>query len=154
MRALFDWLVRHEKSIAAVFALLIIALLVQLKFFKRPDESKTRAARERAPEARTSGRTVATENVAGRWEMQVQKRKSGVQTWTLTLRQSGEALEGVINSEGGDLPVSGTIRGTALKLSAKRFGATVEFNATADGDTMSGRMKVLTVDRAWTAKRV
>ena len=56
--------------------------------------------------------------------MSVQKR-SGTQIWTLKLEQDGERLKGIINSEGGDLPVTGTIKGQTIKLSAKRFGVTV-----------------------------
>ena len=153
MRTLFDWLVRHERGVAALLLLLLIALFVQLKFFKRPGASATGPVAERALLRAAGTPPVATGSVAGRWEMQVQKRKGGAQTWTLTLEQSGEALRGIINSEGGDLPVSGSVRGNALKLSATRFGVTVEFDAAVEGDTMSGRMKTLTVERTWTAKR-
>ena len=85
--------------------------------------------------------------------MSVPKRSGGAQTWTLKLEQDGEALTGVITSEGGDLPVSGTIRGQAVTLSAKRYGVTVEFPAVVEGDTMSGTMRALTVNKTWTAKR-
>ncbi len=53
--------------------------------------------------------------------MTVQKRKGGSQIWTLSLEQNGESLKGVISSEGGDLNVTGTIKGT-INLS---FGKTV-----------------------------
>jgi hypothetical protein len=85
--------------------------------------------------------------------MSVQKRKGGVQTMTLTLAQNGEALSGVIKSEGGDLTVTGTIKERAINLTAKRFGFTVEFPATFDGEMMTGTMRALTVTRQWTAKR-
>jgi hypothetical protein len=154
MKALFDWLVRHERSVAALLLLLLVALFVQLKFFRRPGESKTGTVAVGARLRAADSTPAATESVAGRWEMQVQKRKGGAQTWTLTLEQSGEALQGVIKSEGGDLPVNGSVRGSALKLSARRYGVNVEFDATVEGDTLRGRMKVLTIDRAWTAKRL
>jgi hypothetical protein len=85
--------------------------------------------------------------------MSVQKKNGGVQNWTLKLAQNGDALSGVITSEGGDLPVNGTRKGREISLSAKRFGATVEFPATYDGETMTGTMKVLTISRQWSAKR-
>lgn len=85
--------------------------------------------------------------------MSIRKRKGGTQTWTLTLEQNGEMLNGVINSEGGDLPVTGTIKGQTINLSAKRFGVTVEFPATVNGDAMTGTMHALMVKRQWTAKR-
>lgn len=138
--------------------LLCLALLLQLKFLRRPGESATTTEvvsnRTRSVSS-PAYHSPAPPHVAGRWEMQIQKTKGGVQRWTLTLEQSGEVLRGVINSEGGDLPITGTIQGEALKFSATRFGVTVEFDATIDGDgAMSGRMKVLTVDRRWTAKRL
>ena len=83
----------------------------------------------------------------------MQKRSGGTQAWTLRLEQDGERLKGVINSEGGDLPVSGTIKGSSINLSAEKFGATVEFPATVNGDSMTGTMSVLTVTRHWTARR-
>ena len=69
------------------------------------------------------------------------------------VRAGREQLTGVINSEGGALPVAGTIKGPAIDLSAKRFGVTVEFAAILNGDTMTGTMRVVTVNRQWTAKR-
>ena len=85
--------------------------------------------------------------------MSVQKKSGGVQNWTLMLTQKEEALSGIIRSEGGDLPVSGTIKGNEISLSAKRFGTTVEFPARFDGKTMTGTMNALTISRQWTAKR-
>jgi len=86
--------------------------------------------------------------------MSLQRRNGGTQTWTLTLEQNGEMLKGVINSEGGDLPVAGTIKGKSINLSAKRFGVTLEIPATLNGDTMTGTMHALTVTLRWTAKRM
>ncbi|MBV9958641.1 MAG: hypothetical protein JO360_09475 [Acidobacteria bacterium] len=91
--------------------------------------------------------------LTGVWEMSVQKKSGGTQNWTLTLTQNGEALSGVIRSEGGDLPVNGSIKGEELSLSAKRFGTTVEFPAKFDGETMTGKMKALMIERQWTARR-
>ena len=145
----FQWLVRHEKLVATVAVLLIIALVVQVKFCKgrigpegiQPQASPT----SRPPDSRI--------DVTGRWEMSVQKRSGGTQTWTLTLEQNDETLTGVITSEGGDLPVSGTIKGQAVTLSAKRYGVTVEFPGVVEGETMTGTMRVLSVNRQWAAKR-
>jgi len=85
--------------------------------------------------------------------MTVYGKRGATQTWTLTLEQNGEQLKGVLNSEGGDLPVTGTIKGNVIDLSAKKFGVTVEFPAVLRGETMEGEMRVLTVNRHWTAKR-
>jgi hypothetical protein len=147
METYFDWLVRHEKLVVAVVLLLVLALFVQLKFCKRvePDIDYTQV---QTPEK--SSESVV--NVAGKWEMSVPNKK-GVQTWLLTLRQNGASLKGVITSEGGDLPVSGTVNGQDVELSANRFGMTIKFPATVQDDTMKGKMQVLTVNREWTAQR-
>ena len=145
----FQWLVRHEKLVATATVLLIIALVVQVKFCKGrigPERTQPLAS----PTPQSPGPMV---DVSGKWEMSVQKRSGGAQTWTLTLRQNGAALTGVITSEGGDLPVGGIIKGQAVTLSAKRYGVTVEFPAVVEGDTMTGTMRVLSVSRQWAAKR-
>src|SRR5215208_2875788 len=145
----FEWLVRHEKLVATVAVLLIIALAVQVKFCKGRIGAEG-AQPLASPTPRSPGSKI---DVTGRWEMSVEKRSGETQTWTLTLEQTGEALTGVITSEGGDLPVSGTIQGQAVTLSAKRYGVTVEFPAIVEGDTMTGAMRVLSVNRQWAAKR-
>ena len=149
MSGSFEWLVRHEKLVAAVAVLLIIALVVQVKFCKGrvgPEGTQPRAS----PTPRPPGSQI---DVTGRWEMSVPKRSGGAQTWTLRLEQHGEALTGVITSEGGDLPVSGIIKGQAITLSAKRYGVTVEFPGIVEGETMTGTMRVLSVNKQWSAKR-
>ena len=150
-RKYFDWLIEHEKLLVGVTLVLIVALAAQLKFCKARVEPDVNLARSQ-PTSQLENPSDSTINVSGIWEMSVQKR-SGTQTWTLKLKQDGEQLTGVINSEGGDLPVAGTIKGQAINLSAKRFGVTVEFPAVLNGDTMTGEMRVLTVNRQWTAKR-
>ncbi len=151
MRRCFDWLIEHEKLLVGVTLVLVVALVAQMKFCKAPLEPDVNFARS-PPSSQLDNPSGSIINVAGTWEMSVQKR-SGTLTWTLKLEQHGERLTGVINSEGGDLPVTGTIKGQAINLSAKRFGVTVEFPATLDGDTMTGTMRALTINRQWTAKR-
>jgi hypothetical protein len=97
--------------------------------------------------------SASQSGLTGIWDMSVQKKSGGVQNWRLTLRQEGDALSGVITSEGGDLPVNGTVKGNEISLSAKRFGATVYFPATFDGETMTGTMSVLMIRRQWSATR-
>jgi hypothetical protein len=154
MRKCFEWLVRHEKLVGVITCALVIGLVVQMKFCQahlEPEDNPTFSQPEANPVAPPSS---ATSNVAGKWEMSIQKRKGGTQTWTLTLEQNGEMLKGVLTSEGGDLAVTGTIKGQSVSMSAERFGVTVEFPATLSGDTMTGTMRVLTSTRQWTAKRM
>lgn len=145
----FAWLVRHERLVAAVTVVLIIAFIVQMKVRRdraKPDISVA-LVNQSSPTPDRRG------DLAGQWEMSVRKKSGGTQTWTLTLEQRGEALTGVINSEGGDLPVSGTVKGQSVNLSARQFGVTVRFPATFDGTMMTGTMRVLAINRQWTAKR-
>lgn len=151
MRRCFDWLIEHEKLLAGVTLVLIIALVAQMKFCNARLEPDVNFARS-PPSSQLNNPSSSAINIAGTWEMSVQKR-SGTLSWTLKLEQHGEQLTGVINSEGGDLPVTGTIKGQAINLYAKRFGVTVEFPASLNGDTMTGTMRALTVNRQWTAKR-
>ncbi len=152
MKKLFAWLVRNEKLVIAFTGILALGLFVQIRFCNRrvdpavdPVLSKREPFPITTPSKRTSGLT-------GFWEMTVQKRKGGSQIWTLSLEQNGQSLKGVISSEGGDLNVTGAINGQSIYLSAKRFGVTVEFPATLNGDTMTGTMRALTVTQRWSAK--
>jgi hypothetical protein len=148
-RTFFAWLISHEKLVAGVTLVLVLALVAQVRFCK----SRVEPGADSSKPSTHSAQSSSVAGISGTWEMSVQKRRSGTQTWTLNLQQSGEQLNGVINSEGGDLIVTGTIKGQAINLSGKRFGVTVEFPATLTGDMIVGEMNVLTVNRHWTARR-
>lgn len=150
MRKCFDWLIKHEKLLIGVTLVLIVVLVTQIKFCKSRVEPNTESSQTSSQPENQSGSRA---DVSGTWEMSVKKRRGGTQTWTLKLEQNGEQLKGVINSEGGDLPVTGTIKGQIINLSGKRFGVTVEFPAVLNGDAMTGEMRVLTITRQWTSKR-
>ena len=164
MKRYFDWLIEHEKLLVCVNLLLIVLVVIQLKFCKSNLDPITNISQVSNTVERPGDLVKRTPgdfekpadsiiNIAGTWDMNVKKRRGGTQSWTLKLDQHGEDLSGVINSEGGDLSVDGTIKGQAVNLFAKRLGVTVEFPATVNGDTMAGEMRVLTVNRFWTAKR-
>jgi hypothetical protein len=161
MKNAFEWLVRHEKLVIVVTAVLVAALGLQT-YLQRNNRMAKIGSREANPSpASPTNPTSAPiiENtsgplgITGTWEMLVQKKK-GTTTWTLILEQHGEALSGLIKSEGGDLPVTGTIKGRAITFKAQRFGFTVEFLASIDGNAMAGEMRALTINRKWTAKRL
>ena len=142
----FDWLVEHERYVVGVTLVLTLALVAQISFCKRPEPPANQApARTEVP--------AGTADVAGTWEMSVQKKRGGTQTWTLKLRQNGQQLKGVLTSEGGDLDVAGDVQGQNINLSAKKFGVTLELPAVLDGDTMKGEMHALSVRLLWTARR-
>jgi hypothetical protein len=155
MKKAFDWLVRHEKSVFVVAAGLVVVLGLQTYF-----KGNNRTLETRSPQANISPASAPLienannpHSVTGKWEMLVQKRK-GTTSWILILEQNGEALSGMIKSEGGDLPLTGTIKGRGIQFAAKRFGVKVEFLASINDDAMTGQMHVLTIDRKWTAKRL
>lgn len=152
MKKCFDWLVAHEKLLVGVVLILVVSLVVQLKFCQTRVETPADFVRNQ-PLSRVENQVSSAASVAGTWDMSVQKRSGGTQNWTLKLKQNGEQLTGIINSEGGDLDVTGTIKGKNINLTARRFGVTVEFSAVLNGDTMTGEMRVLTVSRQWTSKR-
>jgi hypothetical protein len=156
MRKCFDWLVRHEKFVVAITISLVIALVVQMKFCKTRVEPEATLILNPplVSQISTSPSPGSTTGISGTWEMSIKRKKGGTQIWTLTLEQNGEILTGVLNSEGGDLPVTGTIKGKSINLAAKRFGVTLEIPATLNGDTMTGTMHALTVTLHWTAKRM
>jgi hypothetical protein len=153
----FDWLIEHEKLLIGVTLVLALALVAQIKFCKSRVEPATesRQLNTEPNQIPSPSQTpsASTEGVSGTWDMSVPKKRGGAQNWILKLEQHGEQLKGVITSEGGDLTVTGTIKGRTISLSATRFGVTVEFPAVLQGDTMTGEMRALTVTRQWTAKR-
>ncbi len=100
-------MVEHEKRLVGVTLVLVVALIAQIKFCKARLEPDVNFARS-PPSSQVNNPSSSIINVAGTWEMSVQKR-SGTLSWTLKLEQHGEQLTGVINSEGGDLPVTGTV---------------------------------------------
>lgn len=153
MSRILDWLLRREKFVVAVTLALVIGLVVQLKYCTRrvaPEIITLQSSELIAPAKPIAG---SKEGISGTWEMTVPNKK-GHQTWTLALEQKGEQLKGVLTSEGGDLDVTGTIKGQTINLSAKKYGVTLELPATLNGETMTGLMRALTVERKWTAKRI
>jgi hypothetical protein len=126
------------------------------KYFKR----NNRTLEITLPEANASAAsTPLLENssyqlsVTGEWEVLVQKR-TGTTSGTLILEQHGEALTGMIKSEGGALPVKGIIKGRAISFTGQRSGFTAEFNASINGNAMTGQVYALSINYNWTAARL
>lgn len=55
-------------------------------------------------------------NVAGTWNLAMETPQ-GTSTPTLVLQQQGEALTGTYTGRAGELPVTGTIKGSAIAFS-------------------------------------
>src|SRR5215470_19451642 len=90
MRECFEWLVEHEKLVVAITFTLVIALVVQVRFCKPRVEPEANLILSPQEAGRTAANSSPTIGISGRWEMNIQKRKGGTQTWTLMLEQNGE----------------------------------------------------------------
>lgn len=93
----------------------------------------------RAEEAKT-----ATASVAGQWEM-TRETPMGTMTTVFDLQQEGENVTGTMKMSGGrgtrETPVTGTVKGSALKLSATMTGRdgetrTMEYTGTVGADEL------------------
>jgi len=95
--------------------------------------------------------------VAGTWEMSSQGQ-NGTMTSTLTIQQDGGTIKGTLSGRRGDAPLEGTVTGNNVSFSVKRKtpdGDTfvIEYTATVDGDSMTGKAHSERFDRDFTAKR-
>jgi hypothetical protein len=101
----------------------------------------------------------ANVNVAGDWEVTINSPQ-GASTATVTLKQDGEKVSGVLKNAMGELPFEGgTLTGDELK-----FVFTVNFQGTPLPITLTGKVKEAAIDGKadfggmaegeWTAKRI
>lgn len=96
-------------------------------------------------------------SVAGTWNTTLETPQ-GTSTPTLVLEQSGERLSGTYTGRMGEVPVTGTIKGTAVAFSVKVNAPGREFelafSGTADGDEMKGTVAFGGMGSAkWSAAR-
>jgi len=108
------------------------------------------------PRAGPGGRTNAPAtqritDVSGRWDLHWQTTKGPSQSGYLVIRQSGAALQAEVHGD-GTLEATGTSRGDSLVLSGRRI-VNFEIRAIARADTLTGVLKVLTVERRFTGVR-
>ena len=74
-------------------------------------------------------------NVAGVWTV----TDSLAQTGTFNLVQNGQAIAGTVTtSDGTTVPLSGTLNGNALSMTATAGALTTRFTATVTGNAMTG----------------
>jgi hypothetical protein len=94
--------------------------------------------------------------MAGTWSVSV-TGPMGDQSFTLRLEQEGTTLTGNMDGPGGNIPVSGTIEGDRLSLSATLTmgGQSIPLNFTGSvtGDTARGALSTPMGDMDWTAQR-
>ena len=83
----------------------------------------------------------SAQSIAGEWDASF-NTPGGTRSFKIVFQVSGDTLTGTVKREAGDVPLLGTIKGTAA-----RFSYTVEYNgnplqltitATVTGDSMKG----------------
>ncbi len=98
----------------------------------------------------------AAESVTGTWALEV-KTEQGTGNPTLVLKQDGENVSGTYKGLLGEAPVSGTLKGNALKISFKISSAMgdldVTYDGTVKGDTMEGTTQIGPGAGTFTGKR-
>ena len=81
----------------------------------------------------------------GKWDVTM-NTPMGAQTVTLVLTTSGSTLTGTVTSPQGSVDITdGTVDGNTLTWKAgieQPMPITLEFNATIDGDSISGKVKL------------
>ena len=100
-----------------------------------------------------------TASVAGKWEM-TRETPMGTMTTVFELEQDGETLKGKVTGGRGnrESPLTGTIKGQAVKFSTTMAGRdgesrTVEYTGTVSGDEMKLEFETPRGKRDGTAKR-
>lgn len=90
--------------------------------------------------------------LAGTWSGTYSGAYSG--TFTLHWQQAGSRLTGSIklSSPSGTYPITGSVRGTAIKFGAVGAGAT--YTGSVTGRSMSGRYKSGPRGGAWSAHKI
>jgi hypothetical protein len=106
-----------------------------------------------APVARSDD---APANVAGTWQFSADSPQ-GTFTATLTIQQDGGTIKGTQESDFGEAPITGTVKGNAIQFSVTVNGPngsfTVDHDGTVTGDTMKGTFKINDNSGSWSATR-
>jgi len=96
-------------------------------------------------------------NVTGAWESKVDSPQGSVAS-TANYKQDGETLTGAHVGEYGELPLKGTVKGSAISYSVTLdIGGqqlTITYSGKVDGDAITGNADFGGMaSGAWTAKR-
>ena len=99
-------------------------------------------------------------DITGAWEVSWEGRQ-GTRTVTINFEQDGENLKGSFaGPQGGEVPVTGSIKGDQITFSvsmqSQRGEFTLTFKGTVEGEAMSGTMSMAQMEgeRPWTGKKV
>ena len=127
---------------------------------KRKPPSAVAAAPPAAPvtvSATSATGAAASQGVTGKWNVTVQMGPNAMPL-TATLKQDGEAVSGTIGTPMGDLPVTGTMIGSTLKLQFTAQTPHGDLAVTMTGelgaDGLTGKTSVAGLGESdWSAKR-
>lgn len=100
----------------------------------------------------------AVANVAGSWALNVDT-PMGARDMKLVATQTGETLAGTMQTELGELPITGKVTGNnvafVMNVSAQGMELQIDYAGTVEGDSMKGTMKLGEFgDGTWTGKRL
>jgi len=79
-------------------------------------------------------RVASAQSVAGDWDATI-NTPGGVRAMKIVFKQESEKLTGTVKREAGDVPLEGTIKGTAVE-----FSYTVNYNGNALGLTVNAKL--------------
>src|SRR5262245_19637200 len=104
-----------------------------------------------------SNATAASSGITGKWNITVQMGPNAMPL-TATLKQDGDAVSGTIGTPVGDLPVTGTMVGTTLKMQFTAQTPQGDMPVTMTGelgpDGLTGKSSVAGLGETdWSAKR-
>ena len=98
----------------------------------------------------------APANVAGTWQFTADSPQ-GAFNATLTIQQDGGTIKGTQESDFGEAPITGTVKGSAIQFAVTVSGPDGSFTVTHDGvvtgDTMKGTFKINDNSGSWSATR-
>lgn len=101
--------------------------------------------------------TAAAQSVAGEWDASM-NTPGGARPFKVVFVQNGEQLTGTVKRSTGDVPLEGTIKGTAVKfrymINYNGSPLTMEVSSTLAGDEMKGSIDIASqMQEAFVAKR-
>lgn len=88
--------------------------------------------------------------VSGAWQISFADMNGNPRQATLQIEQDGSRLSGTFQGECGSAPLSGSLQGNQMSLTAKARGREISFTGTVDGNKMSGTTGQ---GKDWTAAR-
>lgn len=105
----------------------------------------------------TNQATAQSSSVAGEWDASM-NTPGGARPFKLVFKVDGEKLTGTVKRSSGDVPLSGTIKGTDINFSYtinyNGNDLTLIFTGKVSGDNISGNVSFGgNAEDSWTAKR-